>query len=168
VTFGMISLLLIGGCGLSQEEFDALARQVSTEQAKSAKLEARLKRVESTIRGIGYQGLGIRWLTDGKWIKPEVRCRGSALRTPRDFATMPAHICVKSSFTTRKQPTSMRVQARSSTGEIVFKETVELLTDFTELFPAGESAYCFHLPGQSCESVSSIGIGTRPSYLDRL
>ena len=144
------------GCGVPQEEVDALSAQLSKEQEKSADLEARLDKVESKIKGIGYRGLRVRW-DNRKWVQPDVRCRG-AQGTPRDFGSSPAQVCINSGYMRYKRPDDMRVQVRVPSGEVVFNERVP--------FDQADKAYCLVVPEQSCESIHSLGVGTSPPALN--
>ena len=153
--FGPVALWAVG-CGVPQEEVDALSGQLAAEQQKSADLEVRLNAVESEIKGIGYRGLRVRW-DNRKWVQPDVRCRG-AEGTPRDFSTIPAQICVISGFMRYKRPDDMRVQVRIPSGEVVFNERVAYDLD--------ANAYCLVVPQQSCETIHSLGVGTSPPALN--
>ncbi len=156
ITVWGFTLVATMGCGVSQEEVDGLTAQVTAEQARSTELEARLTKVEDRMKGIGFRGVRHRW-DARKWVNPDVRCKG-APDTPRDFSTSPAQICVNSGFLRYKRPDAMRIQARVPDGEVVFNERVP--------YDAEEKSYCFVIPGNSCESLHSLGLGVSPPALN--
>jgi len=154
-----IGVLMLGlGCGASQDDLDALTEQLTAEQAKSADIETRLSELENRTKGIGYVGLRMRW-DPGKWADPEIRCRGPE-SSPRDFAQMPAAICVHSGWRRSRRPEQMRVQARNKGGEVVFNQKVD--------YSAEDMAYCFELSGYACETIHSLGVGSSPPALNAI
>jgi len=142
-------------CGPSSADLEALTERVAGVEAQSQDREARLVKVESQIKGIGYEGLRHRWSAD-KWVKPDVRCRGPE-SMPRDFSASPATICIRSGFRRSRRPDQMRVQARSEAGEIVFHDKVP--------WDGSQDGYCLQVQGYGCTGLHSLGLGTSPPSL---
>jgi hypothetical protein len=152
----MFSALFLG-CGVSEEDVGALKARLALVEASAQDYEARLNTIENGIKGVGFVGLRHRW--DPKWIAPKVKCRGPEA-TPRDFKAIPAAICVSSGFRRSVRPTVMRIQVRSLSGDIVFKEKVAWNEE--------RKAFCFDVLEHNCDGIHSIGIGTSPPTLKAL